>query len=354
MADGFLLYGATGYTGTLIAEACAARGLDVTLAGRNGERVRLLAQRLGLRHRVIDLDDAGGLDAALESVGFVLHCAGPFSRTSRRMVDACLRVGRHYLDITGEIGVFEECARRDGEARARGIMLLPGVGFDVVPSDCLAAHVKRRLPSATQLDLCIAALGSLSHGTAATAVEHIGEGGGIRRGGRIVSSSPGALRRGFDLGGGRVRQAMSMPWGDVATAWHSTKIPDITVYFAVTSTLRRAVRLLPIVEPLLRAAVVRHVVEALLPAGGPSAERRARGRSTLVAEARDDQGNLAVSRLHGPEGYTLTVDCALLCAARVLSGDAPPGYQTPSLAYGPDLVLEARDVSREDVALVEG
>lgn len=349
MVAGFLLYGATGYTGTLIAEACAARGLAVTLAGRREERLRPLAERLGLPHRVVDLADAARLDRALDGVGFVLHCAGPFSRTSTPMVDACLRTRRHYLDITGEIEVFEACARRDREAKERGVMLLPGVGFDVVPSDCVAAHVKRRLPSATRLELCIAPSGSLSHGTAATTIEHLHRGGAVRRGGRIVPSRPGALQQTFDLGGGRVRPAVSMPWGDVATAWYSTQIPDITVYFALSAAARRVLALAPLAQALLRVRVLRRFLQSLIPTGGPSAEERVRGKSTIVAEASDDEGHKVVARLRGPEGYVLTVETALLCAERVLAGRAPAGFQTPSLAYGADLVLEVSGVSREDI-----
>src|SRR5690606_37223372 len=151
----------------------------------------------------------------LSQVDVVLHIAGPFSQTSQPMVDACLRTGTHYLDITGEIDVFEACAARDEAAQKAGVMIMPGVGFDVVPSDCLAAHMKARLPDATELTLAISGLGHMSHGTAKTGVESIGKGTRIRRGGRIVTSRK-PLHREIDFGQG-AKSCIAIGWGDVST-----------------------------------------------------------------------------------------------------------------------------------------
>ncbi|MEO7522148.1 MAG: saccharopine dehydrogenase NADP-binding domain-containing protein, partial [Gemmatimonas sp.] len=186
-----LLYGANGYTGRLIIPVALARGLRPILSGRNVDEVNALAAEHGLEARTVSLDDTGALDAALHDITTVLHCAGPFSRTSKPMVDACLRAGAHYLDITGEVDVFEACAARDAEAKQRGIMLLPGTGFDVVPSDCLASHLARRMPDATSLSLGFRAMGGLSRGTALTMAEGLGKPGVIRRDGRITPVSPG-------------------------------------------------------------------------------------------------------------------------------------------------------------------
>ena len=169
MSDGFMIYGATGYTGALVARAAAALGMTPLLARRSEAKLQRVAAPLGLVYRAFELSDVRSLDAALTEVSAVLHIAGPFSHTSRPMLDGCLRTGRHYLDITGEIEVFEACAGRESEARQAKIMVMPGVGFDVVPSDCLAAHMKRRSPDATALTLAIGGLGQMSQGTAKTA-----------------------------------------------------------------------------------------------------------------------------------------------------------------------------------------
>ena len=199
MQKQFVIYGANGYTGALTAREAVARGLRPILAGRNSPQVAAVAQRLGLPHRIAALDDGAALDALLQEVTVVLHCAGPFVHTAAPMVDACLRNGMHYLDITGEIGVYEALAARDVEAKAAGVMLLPGVGFDIVPSDCLAAHLKRRLPSATHLTLALRALGGVSQGTAVTGLEAMarGEGGMVRRDGKLT---PTPCRKGSTAG----------------------------------------------------------------------------------------------------------------------------------------------------------
>ena len=186
MSGTILIYGATGYTGRLIAKVAADRGASPILAGRDLGRVEAVAKPLGLAARAFDLRDPRRIDAAMAGVSAVLCVAGPFSTTSKPMADACLRNRVHYLDITGEIDVFEALAARDAEAAARGVTLLPGVGFDVVPSDCLAAHLKRRLPDAVDLKLYLSLGANMSRGTAKTMVEAIAAGTRLRRNGRLV------------------------------------------------------------------------------------------------------------------------------------------------------------------------
>ena len=224
-----LIYGATGYTGKLIAKTAADQGARPILAGRDLRKVKSVAEPLGLAARAFDLRDQARIDAAIEDVSVVLCVAGPFSATSRPMADACLRNRVHYLDITGEIDVFEALAARDAETKARGIMLLPGVGFDVVPSDCLAAHLKRRLPDANDLKLYLSFGANMSRGTAKTMVEAIAAGTRLRRKGRIVTRD-WAETGSCDFGEGE-KSTIQVSWGDVATAFHSTGIPNIEVHF---------------------------------------------------------------------------------------------------------------------------
>ncbi len=345
----YLLYGANGYTGQLIAREAVVRGQRPVLAGRNAEAVAAVASRLGLEHRIFALDDAPATRAGLDGMTAVLHCAGPFAHTAAPMADACLEARVHYLDITGEIGIFEQLAARDTEAMAAGILLMPGAGFDVVPSDCLAAHLHRRLPSATHLALGFHGVGRFSRGTATTIVENLHGGGVIRRGG-VLRNVPAAWRtRDIDFGEGPT-PAISIPWGDVSTAYRSTGIGDIEVY---TATSRRQLRLMRLSRHLgwaLRSPLVQRFLKRRIQARppGPTDEERAKGRTLLWGEVSDKQGRRAVSRLRGPEGYTFTVLTALAAVTRVLAGDAPAGYQTPSLAYGPDFVLDVPGVERTD------
>ena len=350
-ATPLLIYGAYGYTGRLVVSEARAAGLRPVLAGRDASALAAVAGPHGLDHRATSLDDQGGLDTALEGARVVLHCAGPFVQTSRAMVDACLRRGVHYLDVTGELAVFEAIAARDAEARACGVTLLPGVGFDVVPSDCLAAHLARRLPGATHLALAFRSSGGVSRGTATTVALNAGSGGAVRRDGRIVNVPAAWRTRRIDFGDGESSLAATIPWGDVSTAWHSTRIPNVEVYLAMTPAMRRAVLLSRWTGWLLSSGAVRGwlVRRARARKPGPSDARRARGESRFWGEVRDAEGRMAVSRLVAPEGYTLTARTAIASALRVLAGGVPAGFQTPSRAFGADFILEQQGVRRDDV-----
>jgi short subunit dehydrogenase-like uncharacterized protein len=344
-----LIYGATGYTGRLILARCLARGIRPILAGRS-EAVRELARAHGLPGTVVGLENPPALEGALAGVKAVLHCAGPFSHTSRPMADACLAAGVHYLDITGEIAVFEALAARNAEARGRGVMLLPGSGFDVVPSDCLALHLKERLPAASRLILAFESSGGLSRGTATTMVENIARGGAVRREGRIVPVPAGWKTIHLDLGRGPVT-VTTLPWGDVATAWYSTGIPEIEVYTRTTAAMRLGLAASRYLGAVLSSAPVQRLLKGRIRSGapGPDAAARARGVSRIYGEVSDPKGRTARARLQGPEGYTMTAHTAVAAAERVLAGGATPGFQTPSLAFGSRFILGIEGVTREDL-----
>ena len=344
-----LIYGAYGYTGQLVAERALELGLQPVLSGRDPARLNRLAARLGLEARVADLHPEP-LRRALRDVRCVLHCAGPFATTSRPMVDACLAAGAHYLDITGEIPVFEALAERDAEARSAQVTVLPGVGFDVVPSDCLALHLKHRLPNAVALTLALATRGGVSHGTASSALLHAENGAMVRRAGKLEKIPLGSLQRRIDFGGGP-RDAVAIAWGDVASAWFSTKIPNIEVYLAVGKLAPFSRAWLPALQSLLAKPAVQRLAQGALDRAspGPSEEARRRGSAVVFGEARDASGRRVRARIATPEGYTFTAHSALHVALKVLDGKAPPGFQTPASAFGPDLPLELSGVEREDL-----
>ncbi|MFB3132102.1 MAG: trans-acting enoyl reductase family protein, partial [Rhodothermales bacterium] len=338
------------YTGRLIAEMAVERGLRPVLAGRNADKLAALAGALDLDYQAFALDDRAALDAALAEVPLVLHCAGPFVRTAGPMAEACLRTGTHYLDVTGEISVYEQLAALDAQARAAEVMLLPGVGFDVVPTDCLALHLKHRLPSATHLELAIMGLGRLSHGTATTMVENIGSGGAVRRDGRLEPVPAAWKRREVDFGRGPVT-VVSIPWGDVATAYHSTGIPNIVVYAALGKRMPGLLRLTRYTGWLLASPPAQVFFKWMIrrQPPGPSAEQRAQGRSFVWGTVWDDDGGRATARLKGPEGYAFTALAALALAEKGLDGEAVAGFQTPAKAFGPDFVLDIAGVTRVDL-----
>lgn len=349
MANEILIYGASGYTGRLIAKTFKQSGLQPLLAGRDASKVRDAAASLDLPHVRFDLDDKPALEAALSSVPAVLHCAGPFSRTSRAMVDACLRTGTHYLDITGELNVLEECAVRSQEAIAAGIMLLPGSGFDVVPSDCLAVHLAGRMPDAVSLRLSISFPGVLSRGTVATAIEQVSQIARVRRDGKIVTL-PVPPRGHADFGSG-TRRTIGLAWGDVSTAFHSTHIPNIDVEFELTPQIAQLASLPGPVRRFLGSGLGQWLLRAY--AGTVRARPDDKGspqqRCVLLGEVRNRSGEVRRSRLKTPGAYWLTAQTTLLIAKRVQTGNAPIGFQTAASAYGSGLILEVPGTALENL-----
>lgn len=349
MSD-FLIYGATGYTGSLVAREAARRGLRPVLGGRSPEKVAALAAELLLEHRAFALDSPPTVSDGIRGVRAVLNCAGPFGHTARPLVDACLAAKTHYLDITGEAAVLEGLAARDAEARSAGVVLLPGAGFDVVPSDCLALHLKRRLPTATRLVLAFRSSGRMSRGTALTALERTADGGLVRKNGALTPVPTAWKTRRIDFGDGPVK-AITIPWGDVATAYHSTGIEDIEVYLAAPWGLRAGARLTRYLGWLLRRRTVQSWIGRRIRSGPPGpteAERRANS-CDFWGEVADDEGRSAAARQHTPDGYDLTVASSLAVVAGVLRGTVPPGFHTPAAAFGPDFVLGLPGVTRTEL-----
>ncbi|MDF9816612.1 saccharopine dehydrogenase NADP-binding domain-containing protein [Streptomyces sp. SPB162] len=342
----WMLYGATGYTGRLIARRAAARGERVVLAGRSIAKVAPLAAELGLEHRIFALSDPVALRRGLEGVEAVAHCAGPFSATALPMALACIETGTHYLDITGEIEVFEQLHALDGQARAAGVVLLPGAGFDVVPTDCLAATVAAALPGADRLDLAILVGGTASPGTAKTALAGLLDGGRARINGAISPVPMGwrRIRAAFPSG---PRMVTSIPWGDVSTAFHSTGIPNVTTYMPLppgAAAFSKVMRLRP-AQVLARAAV-----GALV--RGPGEKALAGTRSEAWARAADPEGRSAQATLTMPNSYELTVESVLRIMPR-LSG-LPHGAQTPSRALGAGFITEFGGVTLTETGAKRG
>src|SRR5262245_49413946 len=354
MSGTWMIYGANGYTGRLAARFATDRHLSPVLAGRHADSIQPLASELACEWRVFDLGDPTVAATKLEGVAAVLHCAGPFSATSRPMLDACLRAGTHYLDITGEIAVFEAVHSRNQEFRDAGIVAIPGVGFDVVPTDCLAAMLKRELPSATHLKLAFMSRhGRLSPGTAKTMVEGLPEGGRIRQNGKIVKVPPAFKVEIIPFTENLSARAVTIPWGDVSTAYYSTGIPNIEVFLGAPEEQIEKMKMPGALRSLLGLAPVQSFVKALIArrVKGPSDEQRAGDEMHVYGEAWDDAVHKVALRLRTREGYTLTAESGVTATLKVLEGRLAPGAYTPSMAFGADYVLELEGTRLSRVAL---
>jgi len=350
--NNWLLYGAYGYTGRLIIEEAVQRGHKPVLAGRNKDKLIPLAKKYDLGWLELGLEDGDSLATAVAPFDLVFHAAGPFTITSDPMLRACLAGKTHYVDITGEIGVFENTFRYDERTRQNDLVFISGVGFDVVPSDCLAKYVADQLPNATELELAIAALGSASAGTTNTMLEllpRLKKGSVVRRNGRYQPHPLGQGAKQFTLSNGRSRTLYPLPWGDLATAYRSTGIPNITTYMRlpVSSNMARffwLYRLLLAIKPLRRLAqtfVARNVT-------GPDEAARQAGRSYLYARAINDQGTAVEAWLETMEGYRLTAVAGVRAVEKILNGQTTAGTLTPAQAFGADFILEIEGTKRFD------
>lgn len=335
----WLLYGANGYTGELIAREAVKRGMHPVLAGRSRVQVEKLAAELRCDSAVFDLDDHTSLVSALQKVSAVLHCAGPFSRTARSMMQACLATRVHYLDITGEIEVFELAHSVDDKARRAGIVLCPGVGFDVVPTDCMALKLQQAMPDATHLALGFDSRSGLSKGTAKTAIESAGAGSCARRDGKIVAMPLASVTRRIDFGEGE-KFAIGIPWGDVSTAYYTTGIGNIDVFTATSPRSARRMGRTNLLRPLLRRPWMQGLLKFAIDrrVQPPSQAQRDNNPSFVWGEVRNAAGATLSSRLRTLNGYALTVASSLGIMDSLLTTAQPHGFTTPARLMGADYI----------------
>src|SRR5260221_1854774 len=351
MQNSFLLYGANGYTGELISRYAAEYNLQPILAGRREEVLKPLAAKLNYPYKVFDVNNTSSLLAALKEVKVIVNAAGPFQFTAKQIIEACLQTGTHYLDINGDVSIFEMIRSYDTAAKQAGIMLLPGSGFDVVPTDCAALVLKKLLPDAISLKLAFATLGGgLSHGTATTMVNRLGEGGAVRKNGKIVYDPLGKKGMWVDFGIKKLF-VMTIPWGDIATAYYTTGIPNIESYAGISPKIYRLLKLQFLFNWLLRVNFIRKLIKKKIDkrAAGPTDEQRSKAMSLIWGQAINSKGETATVRMSAPDGYTLSMYATLLITQKLLHGNFKEGYQTPASGYGEDFIMEVPGVKREVV-----
>ncbi|QKX17193.1 trans-acting enoyl reductase family protein [Microbulbifer sp. YPW1] len=343
-----LIYGATGYTGRLVSKLAAEQSLQVIISGRSEEKLSALGSELGLPYEVVSLADSAALDRLVQKCDVMLNLAGPYRETAAPIREACIRGRVHYVDITGELDVYEDHAGFHERARMAGITLLSGAGFDVVPSDCLAAYAKSRLEDTESLEMFFSGGAGMSQGTMRSGLGMIGGGVPLRENGKLIRKLVPATRT-RDCGDGAQLFA-SAAWGDLITAWYSTGIQNIQVFFPAKKKPSNKLWLF-IKAFLLNRALVQWFLSGvirLLP-DGPEDSARDKAMQYLMAEAQNFRGETFRARLTTPEAYTLTAHTALRSAREVAGKDIPRGYQTPATAFGADFILQFDGVRREDV-----
>jgi short subunit dehydrogenase-like uncharacterized protein len=346
MKHNWMIYGANGYTGRLIVQEAKKRGLSPILAGRNKAAIEKICAETGLECQIFDLEDTASVHKALEDVKIVLHCAGPFSATSQPLIDACLANGCHYLDITGEISVFANAHRQSDEAMRADVVLMPGVGFDVVPTDCLAATLVKSLPAATSLTLAFETEGRMSPGTAKTSVEGLAGGGCVRENGKLKWVPLAWKSREIPFRHGK-RMAITIPWGDVFTAYISTGIPDIEVYMSAPPSVIMRMKRLRMIRPLLSMQWVQNAMKRRIEKSvkGPGDEARQGSSVQLWGEVSSADGRNVSATMTTPDGYDVTVMASLGIVEHLLEHEVEGGFYTPSLLLGADYAQSLPGIS---------
>lgn len=341
MKNNILIYGVTGYTGKLIISEAREKGLTPVIAGRNEEKVKNLATESGLNYLVFDLSDTEVIVGYIKDFSVVLHCAGPFRNTAKPMVEACIRSGVHYLDITGEIAIMDWIKLQDERARQIGIMLMCGVGFDLVPTDCLAMKLKNKLPDATHLEIAFYMKDSgISHGTMSTMVGNLGEKSFSRIDSVLVQEPLGKNGKEFQFGSEN-KFCISIPWGDLFSAFYSTGIPNISTYIASNKWLHYVLKFHIILNPVLKNSLTRKFLNWYVDkfVTGPSAEKNLKGKSFVTGIAFNSQKRLEI-QIVTAESYRLTALSSLHIAQLCASGNYKIGFQTPATCYGENLIFD--------------
>jgi short subunit dehydrogenase-like uncharacterized protein len=351
MKEGILIYGCYGYTGKLISEHAVSQGLKPVLAGRDQEKVSQMAQQLKLEFKAFDLTDEKAVADNIKDFKIVLHCAGPFKYTAHVMALACISTGTHYLDITGEYYVFEDIYKMDEAAKKAGIVLVPGVGFDVVPTDCLSLYLKEQMPDTVSLELALYMKnGKLSHGTAITVAENLGESCVLRREGKLVKVPNGKLTREIDVDG-KPRTGVAISWGDVSSAYRTTGINNITVYNVLPPKLIQSMKMSNYLGFFFRTGMVKSFLTWKIKQrpSGPDETHRKNAQSIVWGRATNAKGQTKTAVLDLPEGYTLTAWTAVKIAQNILQQAPATGAKTPASLFGSSFILGFDGVKRTDI-----
>ena len=340
MSKKLMLYGANGYTSRLIIKELVGQNIKPILAGRNQEKINSLADKHGFDSSIFSLDNPDNIDDNLKRIDVIINAAGPYSLTAKSLIDSCIRTKTHYIDITGEIDVFVYAESKHEEATDAGIIICPGVGFDVIPTDCLAAYLKEKCPDATHLTMAWLTKGSRpSKGTAKTAVEGLALGGKIREDGVIKKVPLAHKEREIDFGAGPIN-TMTIPWGDIFTAYHSTGIPNIEFYFARShqsvKKLRRQRKFLGITKFGWVKKLIKNRIDKVW--NPTSAEERAKAQSFFWGEVKNKKGKTVVGRFNSADGYNVTAWGTVEVAEYLLGDHTHKGYYTPSILMGKELI----------------
>lgn len=325
-----MIYGATGYTGRMAAEHANEAGLDLIVAGRDEDALADLGRHLGTEHRRFDLDDDTATDAALRDVTVLLNCAGPFHRTASPLIRAAIRTGAHYLDIAAELDSYELAEALNAEARAAGVMLLPGSGGSVAMLGSLAGRATEAIERPRSVAIAMHVAGSMSRGSAISASENL-TAECLARVGGVLAECRSDASRDFDFGHGAV-PCIPITLPDLLTIWKALEVPDIATFAHVSGDAFPNGDLGELVD-------------------GPTSSEREANRYQAAVEVIGTDGGVTRAVLDTVNGYSFTPLAAVEAARRVLAGEVAAGFQTPAGLFGNGF---AETIADTTITLTEG
>lgn len=348
------VYGATGYTGRLVAGELRRRNVELVLCGRTAPRLRDLASQLDVRApvRVASVDDLDGLRHSFADCPAVINCAGPFSRLGEPVIKAAVESATHYLDTTGEQLYMQRVFERFGDAaRAAEVAVIPGMGFDYVPGDLICRLAAQGHEPLRELVVAYAVQGfGATRGTMHSALEAM-RGGALdyRHGSwRRAGLAPGRVSFTFPEPVGR-QPMLRFPSGEVVTVPRHTRTDAVTSLISASAFVPH-----PAAADMARLALpgaalaMRTPLKSMIDLAidrlpeGPSAQERARARFTVAALARGQDGTTGHGLVRGADMYGLTAVTAVEGATRLLGdGATRAGVLSPASAFDPAAFLDA-------------
>lgn len=334
----WLLYGANGFTGRKILERAVLRGHRPTIAGRSAEKIASLGAHHAVDHLAFDLTSPTILDRHVQSFDLVVNIAGPFVATADPMLESCLRCGTDYIDIGGELSVFESIFARERQVIDAGIRVIPGCGFDVVPTDSLARSLAESMPDAVSLEIAVSSDTALSPGTLKAGTGSIARGGYEREDGVLHTVRFGRRGPNIRFHNGE-RRTIEGPFADLVTAWHTTGIPTIHTYFALPPGAGAVTAIAPLVETIFSITPLRRLINAGIDLAFTSKDgKKVDGDASIWSRVRNRNGKEIEGWMFTPEPYRYTADVLIQIIER-FSGRLAPGVHTPAGAFGPDIAL---------------
>jgi short subunit dehydrogenase-like uncharacterized protein len=337
------VYGAYGFTGKLICNYLKDKfdgRYKIIIGGRDKEKTENLAEKLGFDCVVADVSEQKKLNDILSQTFLLINCAGPFKYTANFFMNSCIENKCNYIDITGEKDIFILGKSLDEKAKKAGIIIMPGTGFDVVPTDCMSLFLKNKLPKATHLELAFKGMGSLSRGTALTAAEGLNEPSYIRENGVLKPINIGTISKSINFGDKKPLHCIAIPWGDVVTAFYTTSIPNIKVFVPVPKSVADKLKLSNYLPSFLKTAFAYFLKKYIHKnIKGPSENTLKNGFTIVYGKAHNETESIEAF-LKTPDGYQLTMLSSVYIADKIINENFNFGYQTPAGLFGENLILD--------------